>query len=82
MNRTIWYINNTKINCFFTFGDYHNLKDVRQDVLKHSDTRFDMKEIRDNTERIYDYNTDLYNSLVKYNAGDCGFNEKKSKNLS
>lgn len=81
MNRSIWYINNTKFNWFFTFGDYHNLRDVKADVLKHSNTPFDMKEIRDNTERIYDYNSELYSSLVKYNAGDCGFNEKKSKNI-
>lgn len=81
MHRCIWYINNTKFNWFFTFGDYHNLKDVKADVLKPYDTQFDMKEIRDNTERIYDYNEQLYSSLVKYNAGNCGFNEKKSKNI-
>ncbi len=80
MNRTNWYINNKYFNWFFTFGDYHNLKDVRADVFKSAYTPFIMKEIRDNTERIYDYNTDLYSTIVKYNAGDCGFNEKKSKN--
>ena len=81
MHRSIWYINNTKFNWFFTFGDYYNLRDVKADVLKPADTPFDMKEIRDNTERIYDYNESLYSSIVKYNAGDCGFNEKKSKNI-
>ncbi len=79
MNRSYWYVNNTKFNWFFTFGDYHNLKDVRSDVLKPPDTHFDMSEIRTNTERIYDYNEKIYNTLVKYNAGNCGFNERKSQ---
>ena len=79
MNRSPWYINNTKFNWFFTFGDYHNLKDVQTDVLKPAETVYDMKEIRENTERIHDYNTNLYSTMVKYNAGHCGFNEKKSQ---
>lgn len=79
MHRSYWYNNNTRFNWFFTFGDYNNLRDVKTDVLKPYDTNFDMTEIRYNTERIYDYNSKLYYSLVKYNAGDCWFNERKSQ---
>ena len=79
MHRSYWYIYNTRFNWFFTFGDYNNLKDVKADVLKPYDTCFDLSEIRYNTERIYDYSTKLYSSLVEYNAGNCWFNERKSQ---
>jgi hypothetical protein len=73
------YNSNIKLTWFFTFGDYTNLKKIKADVLRPYNVDFDMSEIRYNTARLYDNSYNLYYSLVKYCAGDCWFNEKKSQ---
>lgn len=85
MHRLNCYNNKTYLNWFFTFGDYKNLEDVKSDVDKSYLTCYDMNEGRNNTEKLYDYNFKLYNSLLYYsvgdyyNFGDSEFNRKKSE---